>query len=130
MKERLRLLETVRDRSKDLVGRAESDDGLVSVEYTSVDGVRALKIHPRMMRKRPEELSESVISTVRAAQGDLRLKASDVLKELGAEVRGDVGSSSNLQATRAKVRESYERFASDTDAATARLREAQSKLRK
>jgi DNA-binding protein YbaB len=69
-----RHLEEVRalkDRIATLVGRAESPDGLVRVEFTDADGLSALDVNPRAMRLQSQELSEAILRTVRAARADL-----------------------------------------------------------
>ena len=55
----------------ELVGRAESDDGHVVVEWTSA-GLSVLDLDPRAMRLPSADLAAAIRATVTAAMADLR----------------------------------------------------------
>ncbi|GAA3644717.1 hypothetical protein GCM10022224_004070 [Nonomuraea antimicrobica] len=48
--------------------RAESRDGLVSVEYSGAAGVRELRLDPRAMRMDSARLAETIVGVIRQAR--------------------------------------------------------------
>ncbi|MEV8633397.1 YbaB/EbfC family nucleoid-associated protein [Streptosporangium sp. NPDC051023] len=57
-----------------LVGRAQDEDGFVTVEYAT-EGLRELELHPKAMRLSSGELAERIKEVVREAAEDLRKQA-------------------------------------------------------
>jgi hypothetical protein len=53
-----------------IVGRAEDEDGFVSVEYAA-EGLRDLTLHPKAMRLSSGELAERIKDVLRRASADL-----------------------------------------------------------
>ncbi|MGW0589359.1 YbaB/EbfC family DNA-binding protein [Streptosporangium sp. NPDC002607] len=67
-----------------LVGRAQDEDELVSVEYTT-EGLRALDIHPKAMRLSSSELAEKIKATLQDASQDLQTRVNAVMGEVFGE---------------------------------------------
>ncbi|MEV0967298.1 hypothetical protein [Microtetraspora glauca] len=63
-----------------LVGRARDEDGLVSVEYTSV-GLGELELHPKAMRLSSGELAEKIKATIKEAGEDLQRQVMEASEE-------------------------------------------------
>ncbi|GAA1699493.1 YbaB/EbfC family nucleoid-associated protein [Fodinicola feengrottensis] len=79
---RLEKVGEFQERTKELVGKAESKDGRVTVEYGATDGLTTLKIDPRAMQMQSQELSEAIVATIRAATSDLRDKTTALAKDM------------------------------------------------
>src|SRR5579859_6365727 len=69
--QRIEEVRRLKDQLAQLVGRAESPDGLVRAEFTDADGLSGLVVNPRAMRLTSEELSELIVRVSRAARADL-----------------------------------------------------------
>ncbi|MFD0886832.1 YbaB/EbfC family nucleoid-associated protein [Streptosporangium algeriense] len=54
-----------------LVGRAQDEDGMVTVEYAA-EGLRELELHPKAMRLGSGELAERIKEVFREASRDLQ----------------------------------------------------------
>lgn len=61
-----------------LVGRAQDEDGLVTVEYAA-EGLRELELHPKAMRLSSGELAERIKALVHEASEDLRGQLEEVM---------------------------------------------------
>jgi hypothetical protein len=72
-----------RDRVRDLVGRAESDDGNVAATYTAADGVQQLVLNPRAMRLAAEDLAAEIVRVTGRARHDLDRQRAEVAAESG-----------------------------------------------
>ncbi|WP_433244245.1 YbaB/EbfC family nucleoid-associated protein [Streptosporangium sp. CA-135522] len=77
-------MEEMQKSMADLVGRAEDDDGLVTVEYAS-EGIRELQLHPKAMRLSAGELAEKIKVVVADAAQDLQKQVNEVMAELFGE---------------------------------------------
>lgn len=64
-------LAAVREQMADLKGRAESQDGRISVTSTPDDPLAEIRIDPRAMRMGSEELAATLQETARRARQDL-----------------------------------------------------------
>jgi DNA-binding protein YbaB len=73
-------IEVVQNALSGLVGRAEDEDGLVSVEYAGA-GLRELTLHPKAMRLTSGELAERIKEVIADAAADLRVQISEVMEE-------------------------------------------------
>ncbi|MFF5212397.1 YbaB/EbfC family nucleoid-associated protein [Streptosporangium sp. NPDC000396] len=67
-----------------VVGRAQDEDGLVTVEYAG-NGLRELELHPKAMRLNAGELAEKIKETIRDAAFDLQEQLSQVMAEAFGE---------------------------------------------
>lgn len=103
-RERLVRAAQVRERLAELVGRAESTDGLIKIACTAADPLHELQLHPRALKQLNTTLVEAIQQTAAAARADLKQQADDVM----AEEYGDDNPS---------------RLARDPAAASSRLRE-------
>lgn len=109
VRQHLEEVRALRDRIAALVGRAESADGLVRVEYTDADGLSVLDVSPRAMRLQSAELSEAILRTVRAARADL----DEQRRAATAEVMGpgfDPSAPVDAAALRGRIDEAAEAF--------------------
>ncbi|MER5419547.1 YbaB/EbfC family nucleoid-associated protein [Streptosporangium roseum] len=77
-------MEEVQKGMADLVGRAQDDDGLVTVEYAA-EGIRELQLHPKAMRLSAGELADKIKDVVAAATMDLQKQANEVMAEVFGE---------------------------------------------
>lgn len=67
-----------------IVGRAQDDDGLVTVEYGS-EGLRDLQLHPKAMRLASGELAELIKVVLQDATRDLQTKISKAMTDAFGE---------------------------------------------
>jgi DNA-binding protein YbaB len=86
--QRMAGLAAVRERMADLKGRAESQDGRISVTSTPDDPLAEIKIDPRAMRMGSEELAATLRETARRARQDLDAQ----LEELTADQFSGTGN--------------------------------------
>ncbi|MBA9002917.1 YbaB/EbfC family nucleoid-associated protein [Thermomonospora cellulosilytica] len=70
------------DEMDDLVGRAESEDGRIRVEWTDEQGVAKLEIDPRALRMASTELADVIAATIGRARADLAAKADMIAAEI------------------------------------------------
>jgi DNA-binding protein YbaB len=83
-----RLFEHVRrtqGEASTIVGRAESADGRVKVEYTSQEGVRGLELDPRALRAGSADLAETIVSVIARAREDFAAQGREILAQGVAE---------------------------------------------
>jgi DNA-binding protein YbaB len=116
---RLKNVGELRERTEGLVGKAESEDGRVTVEYKATGDIAALKIDPRAMRMQSEELAAAILATISAAAADLRDKMNEVVKDLLPERERTF----DLEATRRQLDDSVTRFARTAGRAEAQAAE-------
>ncbi len=81
-RQRIEEVQRLKGRLAELVGRAESPDGLVRAEVTDADGLSGLVVNPRAMRLTSEELSEAVLRAARAARANLDEQRREALREV------------------------------------------------
>ncbi|MEU6738092.1 YbaB/EbfC family nucleoid-associated protein [Streptosporangium sandarakinum] len=67
-----------------LVGHAQDDDGLVTVEYAA-EGLRELQLHPKAMRLSSGELAERIKEVLQAATQDLQDQVNAAMAETFGE---------------------------------------------
>lgn len=67
-----------------VVGRAQDEDGLVTVEFGS-EGLRELELHPKAMRLGSAELADRIKQVVRDANEDLQRQVSEAMGEAFGE---------------------------------------------
>lgn len=73
----------IRDRARELVGRATSDDGNVRVTFTGEAGLAELSIDPRAMRLPSQELAERIVRLTGQARADLERQRAELVAEAG-----------------------------------------------
>ncbi|MCC5577126.1 YbaB/EbfC family DNA-binding protein [Microtetraspora sp. AC03309] len=64
-----------------LVGRAQDEDHLVTVEWTAA-GLSELQLHPKAMRLSSGELAEKIKEAIRAAGADLQGQMEEASEEI------------------------------------------------
>ncbi|MFC4115561.1 YbaB/EbfC family nucleoid-associated protein [Nonomuraea zeae] len=74
----------LRTSMAELVGRAQDEDGLVKVEFSSA-GLKELILHPKAMRLTSGELSASIKQLVKEAAADLQRQVADMMEEAFGE---------------------------------------------
>ncbi|OUC92967.1 YbaB/EbfC family nucleoid-associated protein [Streptosporangium minutum] len=77
-------MEEMQKSMADLVGHAQDDDGLVTVEYAA-EGIRELQLHPKAMRLSAGELAEKVKDVIAAATTDLQKQVNEAMAEVFGE---------------------------------------------
>jgi hypothetical protein len=68
----------------ELVGQAEDEDGLVSVEFGGT-GLKDLRLHPKAMRLTSGELAARIKQVLEEAAADLRRKTAEAMEEAFGE---------------------------------------------
>ncbi|SDK24076.1 YbaB/EbfC DNA-binding family protein [Nonomuraea maritima] len=68
----------------ELVGRAEDEDGLVTVEFGGT-GLKDLRLHPKAMRLPSGELAARIKEVLEEASADLRRQVSEAMEETFGE---------------------------------------------
>jgi DNA-binding protein YbaB len=74
-------LQELQERIKSLVGRAESEDGRISVAYSEPRGVHDLQLDPRALRMPSEDLAATIERLVNEARDDFRRQTAEVAQE-------------------------------------------------
>lgn len=92
-----------------LVGRAQDEDGLVSVEFSG-QGLTGLDLHPKAMRLSSGELAERIKETVRAASDDLNRQMSAAMAEVYGQEDDPARFLNDPEAVLAQVREAERAF--------------------
>ncbi|MEV0196948.1 YbaB/EbfC family nucleoid-associated protein [Nonomuraea sp. NPDC050691] len=77
-------IEELQKSMSTIVGRAQDDDGLVTVEYGS-EGLRELQLHPKAMRLSSGELADLIKVVFRDAAADLQTQVSGAMSETFGE---------------------------------------------
>jgi autotransporter translocation and assembly factor TamB len=83
MKANLARTNAMRDRVRDLVGEARTDDGHVRATYTATAGLAELTIDPRAMRLPSKELAARIVALTAAARADLERQRAEIVAESG-----------------------------------------------
>ncbi|GLW05014.1 hypothetical protein Misp01_01440 [Microtetraspora sp. NBRC 13810] len=76
--------EEVQQSLAGLVGRAEDEDGLVSVEYAG-GGLRDLTLHAKAMRLSSGELAEKIKQVIQEATEDLQRQINELMGDVYGE---------------------------------------------
>lgn len=110
-----------------LVGRAEDEDGLVTVEFAR-EGLRELDLHPKAMRLGSAELSEKIKEVIREASDDLQRQISEAMvKVFGEEdnpmrfVNDPEGALSQVRSAEAAYNRTFEDVMGELDRIRRRL---------
>src|SRR5262249_28314500 len=98
-----------------IVGRGEALDGLVSIEATTADGLRALVLNPRVMRLPSTELAEGILEAIRAANDDLRAPMQNMVRRTGAIA--DEREAGDVEQLQARLQGASQRFTSSARSA-------------
>ncbi|MEV0148073.1 MULTISPECIES: YbaB/EbfC family nucleoid-associated protein [unclassified Nonomuraea] len=77
-------IEELQKSMSTIVGRAQDDDGLVTVECGS-EGLRELQLHPKAMRLSSGELADLIKVVLRDATADLQTQVSGAMSEAFGE---------------------------------------------
>lgn len=97
-------------KSAELVGRAESPDGRIEVEWTHERGLAGLRIDPRAMRLPSTELAELIVTTAQAAKDDLQAQADELTEELFGPGGNPLEMLEDPEAVQAKIEELQDVF--------------------
>lgn len=84
MDEQFARLDKFQRTSRDCVGRAEDEDGLVTVEYDQT-GMRELRLHPKAMRLGSAELADLIKTVLAEATADYQQKFTELAGEAFGE---------------------------------------------
>ncbi|MFF4773025.1 hypothetical protein [Microtetraspora fusca] len=107
-----------------LVGRAQDEDRLVTVEYAGA-GLRELELHPKAMRLSSGELAEKIKETIRAAAEDMQRQVEEASEEVFGKENDPMKLLKEPDAAMDKVREAegiYGRTFDDVMAELDRIR--------
>ncbi|GAA4518920.1 MULTISPECIES: YbaB/EbfC family DNA-binding protein [Nonomuraea] len=91
MDDQIARLEKFQRGAGDCVGRAEDEDGLVTVEYDQT-GLRELNLHPKAMRLASGELADLIKVVLAEAVADFQVK----FTEMAGEAFGERGNPMKL----------------------------------
>lgn len=75
----------LRERLRNLVGRAQSADGTIQALFTVGDGLSQLTLDPRAMRKPSVDLAAEIVQVTAAAREDLARQRNEAAAELSAD---------------------------------------------
>lgn len=89
-KEQLDRLQELQEKIGQLAGRAESEDGRISVAFSESKGVHELRLDPRALRLPSDELAETIAGLVNDAREDAK-------KQTAAAAQETFGDSMNPQ---------------------------------
>jgi DNA-binding protein YbaB len=78
-RDRIARLAQVRERLTQLVGRAESADGLIKVAATADDPLHDVQLDPRALKLLNTDLAAALQQTAAAARADLKRQLDDLL---------------------------------------------------
>ena len=112
---RLGNIKQAQEEMTGIVGRGEALDGLVSIEATTADGLRALDLNPRVMRLPSTELAEGILEAIRAANDDLRAQMQDMFRRTGAIA--DEREAVDVEQLQARLQGASQRFTSSARSA-------------
>jgi hypothetical protein len=96
MRARTERTREIRDKVRDLVGRASSDDGYVRAAYTNADGLSELVLEPKAMRLPSQDLAAVIVELTAQARADLDRQRAEVLADLNLGSDVDLESSAAL----------------------------------
>ncbi len=99
MRARTERTREIRDKVRDLVGRASSDDGYVRAAYTNAAGLSELVLEPKAMRLPSQDLAALIVELTAQARADLDRQRAEVLADL------DLGSDIDLERSAALLSE-------------------------
>ncbi|WP_067172435.1 hypothetical protein [Microtetraspora niveoalba] len=88
----------------DLVGRAQDEDRLVTVEYAG-DGLRELELHPKAMRLSSGELAEKIKETIKAASEDMQRQVEEASEQVFGKEDNPMGLLKDPDAVMDKIKE-------------------------
>lgn len=111
----------VRAELADIVGEAESDDGVVKA-IVGPKGLQELVLEPKAMRMPSTDLATTVVDVTQRAREDFDTRRADKTAELGASTRPSLEESlahldrlnSLVNAGHGDMRTVFERFRSET----------------
>ncbi|SDQ42905.1 YbaB/EbfC family nucleoid-associated protein [Thermostaphylospora chromogena] len=104
-----RKAEEMQKKLDTIVGWAQDEDNLVTVEYTS-QGLRELQIHPKAMRMSSGELAELIKEVIQEAVDDLQQRMSEVMSEVFGEEDNPMRLVQNPDLAMEKIKESEEAY--------------------
>lgn len=107
-----------RERLDEIVGSAESEDGLVRATATDAK-VLTLSLDPRAMRKASEDLGAEILEVVNAARDDHDAQRQEVLGEL--DLGGPSVDMATAMSTMREMGEALQRGTSDIQALVERF---------
>lgn len=110
----------LRERLRDLVGRAQSDDGTIEARFTARDGLAQLTLDPRAMRRASADLAADIVAVTAAARDDLARQRNEAATELGADTA--LPDMSQAQDDLRVLADEYRRGAGDIRALIERYR--------
>ncbi|WP_326825244.1 YbaB/EbfC family nucleoid-associated protein [Streptosporangium sp. NBC_01756] len=77
-------MEELQETMGTLVGHAQDDGGLVTVEYAA-EGIRELVLHPKALRLSASELAEKIKIVIAEATADLQKQVNEAMGEVFGE---------------------------------------------
>lgn len=100
----LNKIEKMQQELTSIVGRAQDEDNLVTVEFGS-SGLRELELHPKAMRLSSGELAELIKEVFREAMADLERKTSEAMSAVFGEQENPMRMLKDPEAALTQVKE-------------------------
>lgn len=122
VQERMTRSRQLRERGRELVGRAQNDDDTIEAAFTPDAGLQQLTINPRAMRMSADDLAAEIVRVAAAARDDYARQRGELADELGVD--GIAPDPEQAQADVHAVVEQYRRGAGDMQALIERYRAA------
>ncbi|MFI0350669.1 YbaB/EbfC family nucleoid-associated protein [Actinomadura sp. 9N407] len=110
----------LQERTAELIGRAESADGRVTVEWNG-EGLHRIEIDPRAMRLGADQLSELIVETSREAKADLERRSGELMKEIFGEDGDPMSAVPDQEEMQSKMDELQDMFGDTMKDTTALL---------
>jgi YbaB/EbfC DNA-binding family protein len=121
VRERAERTREIREKVRDLVGRAASDDGNVKAAYTDADGLSELTLEPKAMRLPSQDLAALIVTLSAEARADLDRQRAEALAEL--DLGGAPFDLESSQAMLAELSNAYAGSMSEIQAVFAQFRD-------
>jgi DNA-binding protein YbaB len=80
-REQMSRLQDMQEKLGQLVGRAESEDGRISLSFSEPQGLHDLHLDPRVLRLPSEEIAATIERLVNEARADLKQQTAEAAQE-------------------------------------------------